>query len=368
MGKIFISYAREDLEMAERVYNDLRAVGGDCWLDIHDLMPGQDWATTIRATIRNSNFFIAILSSRSVTKRGFIQKELGIAFDVCDEMPPDTIYFIPCRADNTEIPYPKISKYHRVDLFNDYDTAIEKLRRATNLPSRRSLSFEDFRDFQKLLSQNLVTQKLQRIHKIATDPAIIGLPTFRTEFRLYASRSLRRVRETLSRLQADLPIYNWTIEELGGNQFSLAFKHDQDATVFQSSLQKMLSSEGIQITDGNTTRNETPKEHSVIMLSEEPGEVSILTPEGRVVAFVNEGGGIADHIGGAFDAETRKPLSESELHTLLRNSNFTVTRTKTGTDPSEPPTTEPDEKIAPLAAWFDENGDAMTAGFRIPEK
>jgi len=77
--KIFLSYAREDMGMAKKLYHDLKRYGLDVWLDMKSLLPGDKWKDKIQNAIENSNYFIALLSRRSINKRGFVQKELKTA-------------------------------------------------------------------------------------------------------------------------------------------------------------------------------------------------------------------------------------------------------------------------------------------------
>ncbi|MCP3996150.1 MAG: TIR domain-containing protein [bacterium] len=48
MGNLFISYAREDLEIARRLYRDLKNLGYPAWIDTEDLLPGQRWKDSIQ--------------------------------------------------------------------------------------------------------------------------------------------------------------------------------------------------------------------------------------------------------------------------------------------------------------------------------
>jgi hypothetical protein len=41
-ARVFISYAREDQEIAKRLYEDLKRTGVEPWIDCHELIPGQD--------------------------------------------------------------------------------------------------------------------------------------------------------------------------------------------------------------------------------------------------------------------------------------------------------------------------------------
>ena len=69
--QIFISYAREDVEAARKLYRDLKNAELNPWLDEEVLLPGQNWKSAIKKAIKESRFFIALLSSNSVKKGGF---------------------------------------------------------------------------------------------------------------------------------------------------------------------------------------------------------------------------------------------------------------------------------------------------------
>ena len=47
---------------------------------------------------------IACLSKNSISKRGYVQKELKEAISVLDEIPEDAIYIIPIRIDGCFVP------------------------------------------------------------------------------------------------------------------------------------------------------------------------------------------------------------------------------------------------------------------------
>jgi len=127
---VFISYARQDSDAALRLYEDLKAwTDLKPWLDKKDLLPGQNWDIEIRKAIKNSRYFIALFSSTSVQKRGYIQKEFKHALDVLDEFPEGEIFAIPARLDNCEIPYEKFRKIERVDLFPDWKEGVQRLWR-----------------------------------------------------------------------------------------------------------------------------------------------------------------------------------------------------------------------------------------------
>jgi hypothetical protein len=74
--RVFIAYAVEDREVAERLYDGFTEHGLSVWLDRRKLLPGQAWPQRIEDAIASSDFFIACFSKRSVDKRGGFQTEL----------------------------------------------------------------------------------------------------------------------------------------------------------------------------------------------------------------------------------------------------------------------------------------------------
>ena len=124
--KVFISYATEDYDTARRVYDDLKAAGVEPWLDREDLLPGGKWKYAIRKAIRESDYFLTLLSGRAVSKRGFVQKEQKLAMEVADEMPEADIFILPVRLDNCEIPM-SLEEIQWVDLFPSYEKGMSKI-------------------------------------------------------------------------------------------------------------------------------------------------------------------------------------------------------------------------------------------------
>ncbi|NEZ65135.1 TIR domain-containing protein [Leptolyngbyaceae cyanobacterium CCMR0082] len=104
LNRIFLAHASEDKPIMRHLYESLKQRGYHPWLDEKDLIPGQEWRVEIPKVIRNSSIFVACLSSRSVTKDGYIQREFRMALNECANKPPGTIYLIPIRLDDCIIP------------------------------------------------------------------------------------------------------------------------------------------------------------------------------------------------------------------------------------------------------------------------
>lgn len=125
--QVFLSYAREDSQAASKIYNALKHLEIEIWMDKVSISPGERWKSTIKNAIRNSRYFIALLSKNSVSKKGFVQKELKIALEVLDEYPNNEIFVIPLRLDDCAPSYEKLYELNWVDLFPSWDEGIKKV-------------------------------------------------------------------------------------------------------------------------------------------------------------------------------------------------------------------------------------------------
>jgi hypothetical protein len=125
--QVFISYAREDEGTARKLYADLQRAGVRPWMDKENLLPGQHWKTAIQQAIRQSDYVIVLLSSRSVSKRAYVQKEVRAALEELENIPVADIYVIPARVDDCEVPYERLQDLHWVDLFPSYADGLAKI-------------------------------------------------------------------------------------------------------------------------------------------------------------------------------------------------------------------------------------------------
>ncbi|QTA79453.1 TIR domain-containing protein [Desulfonema limicola] len=124
---IFISYAPDDRAIAEKLHADLKNKGLNPWMADIDLLPGQKKEETIRRTIKQSSFFLAVLSSKSFSSRGAVHKEIRQALDMFDEFPDSDIFVIPVRIDDCTNTHEKLENLFPVDLFPDYSAGFERL-------------------------------------------------------------------------------------------------------------------------------------------------------------------------------------------------------------------------------------------------
>jgi formylglycine-generating enzyme required for sulfatase activity len=104
LKRIFLAHASEDKKRVRKLYQDLKSQGFEPWLDEEDLLPGQTWEAEISRAIRAAGVFVACLSKHSITKQGFVQTELRLALKAYGDRPPGSIYLIPAKLEECEVP------------------------------------------------------------------------------------------------------------------------------------------------------------------------------------------------------------------------------------------------------------------------
>lgn len=103
--KVFLCHASQDKPAVRELYGALkRETWIDPWLDKVKILPGQDWRTEIEKAVEEADVVIVCLSSQSVSKEGFVQREIKYAYDVALEKPEETIFLIPLRLDQCLVP------------------------------------------------------------------------------------------------------------------------------------------------------------------------------------------------------------------------------------------------------------------------
>jgi hypothetical protein len=133
----FISYAREDVEVARRLCRDLEQLGAQPWLDVHDLVGGQEWEHAIEDAIRGCTHVIALMSRHSINKRGYVQRELRHAINVLEELPPGSVFLVPLRLDDTEPRHQRLKELHWIDFTGDYALGLTRLGESLDLVRTR---------------------------------------------------------------------------------------------------------------------------------------------------------------------------------------------------------------------------------------
>ncbi|MET0396797.1 MAG: TIR domain-containing protein [Longimicrobiaceae bacterium] len=136
--RVFLCHASIDKPKVRELYQLLIAHQIDAWLDEAKLLPGQEWESEIIRAVRSSDVIIACLSAGSITREGFVQKELRWALDVADEKPEGTIFLIPARLEPCDVPR-KLQSRQWIDLYSEggIQNLLRSLRVRAHSPTLR---------------------------------------------------------------------------------------------------------------------------------------------------------------------------------------------------------------------------------------
>lgn len=101
---VFISYAREDKPRVVRLGKALRMSGLRTWIDVENIIPGERWEAAVQNALRQADFVLVCISTHSVSKRGFAQREIKRALYAEEEMLEGDIFLVPILLDSVEVP------------------------------------------------------------------------------------------------------------------------------------------------------------------------------------------------------------------------------------------------------------------------
>ncbi|MFZ5857342.1 MAG: SUMF1/EgtB/PvdO family nonheme iron enzyme [Chloroflexota bacterium] len=128
--RIFLCHATEDKPAVRTLYASLKSVPWiDPWLDEENLLPGQDWDLEIYKATRDADAIIICLSTISVKKEGYVNKEIRHALDIAQEKPEGAIYVIPLRLDDCIPSFSQLKKLQWADYFtpNAHERLVKSL-------------------------------------------------------------------------------------------------------------------------------------------------------------------------------------------------------------------------------------------------
>jgi hypothetical protein len=86
------------------------------WLDTEKLIPGQNWRQQITNAVEASDVVLVCLSRTSVTKEGFVQREIKLALDKAEEKLGEAIFIVPVRLEDYNVP-DELRKWQWVNLY-----------------------------------------------------------------------------------------------------------------------------------------------------------------------------------------------------------------------------------------------------------
>jgi formylglycine-generating enzyme required for sulfatase activity len=131
--KVFLCHASADKPAVRKLYRRLLAEEWiDSWLDKEKLSLEQHWTTIIEDALDAADIVLIFLSRNSVHREDFVQRELNYAWDLSLEKPIETIFLIPLRLDDCEVPHHLRSRrwgdYFGDKEENTYQTLLRSLK------------------------------------------------------------------------------------------------------------------------------------------------------------------------------------------------------------------------------------------------
>jgi TIR domain-containing protein len=130
--RVFLCHASQDKPVVRALYQKLAAEPWiDPWLDEERLLPGQDWNLEIEKAVESSDAVIVCVSSISVAKEGYVQRELRQVLSIALEKLEGAIFVIPLRLDDCPLPR-QLKDRQSLDYFpaSQQTAAFNKLKRS----------------------------------------------------------------------------------------------------------------------------------------------------------------------------------------------------------------------------------------------
>ena len=99
---VFLSYASQDAEAAQKIGEALRAAGIQVWFDQSELRGGDAWDQSIRKQIKTCALFIPVISHATHDRReGYFRLEWKLAVDRSHLMDAEMAFLLPVVIDDT---------------------------------------------------------------------------------------------------------------------------------------------------------------------------------------------------------------------------------------------------------------------------
>src|SRR5215469_12484245 len=101
-GAVFLSYASQDAEAAQKICNALRAAGIEVWFDQSELRGGDAWDESIRNQIKACALFIPVISANAHARlEGYFRLEWKLAVDRSHRIASKQPFLLPVVIDDT---------------------------------------------------------------------------------------------------------------------------------------------------------------------------------------------------------------------------------------------------------------------------
>lgn len=170
MPQIFISYSTRNKKRALKLADELKNRGVEVWFDDWDLPAGHKLLDSIYSGIKESDYFVLILTKNSV-KSNYVKEELDIAKQ--EEIEKGDTKIIPLLFEKCEIPiHLKTKKYIN---FRNFDRGMEELIKNIS-KAEKTIALDIFEKEEKIICQNIDSKSL--IESGTTDDLFLSSLSF----------------------------------------------------------------------------------------------------------------------------------------------------------------------------------------------
>ncbi len=104
--RVFLCYGLQDERMVHRIYENLLKEEDwiEPWLDEENLLPGQNRELKLKEELKSTDIVLLCLSNQSLEQEGSFHREIKLVDDFAKEKPENSIFVIPVRLDDCELP------------------------------------------------------------------------------------------------------------------------------------------------------------------------------------------------------------------------------------------------------------------------
>ena len=136
---IFLSYASQDADAAQRICNSLRAAGHEVWFDKSDLRGGDAWDAAIRKQVKECALFMPLISANTDARsEGYFRREWNLAVNRMLDMAEDQAFLLPVVIDDTPEMTARVPDRFRERQWTRLPrgNGTRRIRQARNAPAR----------------------------------------------------------------------------------------------------------------------------------------------------------------------------------------------------------------------------------------
>jgi hypothetical protein len=144
--RVFISYSRSDLALANRVRSALDSIGLNPWIDHIEISPGQSFLEKMNEGLREASYVLVLLSPASLNSRWVTREWMSALAD-------EGTVLIPVIVADCEIP-PLLRDILHIDLRKDVEQGLNTLKSFFNRELKPLTAVETTRAMQTTRLRN----------------------------------------------------------------------------------------------------------------------------------------------------------------------------------------------------------------------